>query len=37
METAAQIFGMTFVSVIIICLVITVGDYIIQDIKMKRK
>jgi len=37
MEIFAQIFGMTFVSVIIICLVVTVGDYIIQDIKMKRK
>tara|TARA_R110000851_G_scaffold88962_1_gene194195 strand:- start:237 stop:353 length:117 start_codon:yes stop_codon:yes gene_type:complete len=37
MEIFAQIFGMTFVGVIIVCLVITVGDYIIQDIKMKRK
>ena len=37
METVAQIFGMTFVSIIVICLVVTIGDYIIQDIKMKRK
>tara|TARA_R110002167_G_scaffold347839_2_gene558840 strand:- start:1401 stop:1517 length:117 start_codon:yes stop_codon:yes gene_type:complete len=36
-EQVAQVFGMTFVGVIIVCLVITVGDYIIQDIKMKRK
>ena len=36
-ELVAQVFGMTFVGVIIVCLVITVGDYIIQDIKMKRK
>jgi hypothetical protein len=37
MEQFAQVFGMIFVGVIIVCLVITVGDYIIQDIKMKRK
>jgi hypothetical protein len=36
-EQIAQVLGMTFVSVIIICLVWTIGDYIHQDIKIKRK
>jgi len=37
MDIFAQIFGMTFVSIIIICLVWTVGDYIHQDIKIKKQ
>jgi hypothetical protein len=36
-DTIAMIVGMTFVSVIIICLVFTVGSYIIEDVKLKRK
>ena len=36
-DTIAMIIGMTFVGVIVICLVVTVGDYIIEDIKLKRK
>ena len=35
-DTIAVIFGMTFVGVILICLVWTIGDYIVQGIKMKR-
>jgi len=36
-DTIAMIVGMTFVSIIVICLVVTVGSYIIEDIKLKRK
>jgi len=36
-DTIAMIVGMTFVGVIIVCLVWTVGSYITEDIKLKRK
>ena len=36
-DTIAVIFGMTFVGVILICLVWTIGDYILEDIKLRRK
>tara|TARA_R110000772_G_scaffold231945_1_gene343107 strand:+ start:324 stop:446 length:123 start_codon:yes stop_codon:yes gene_type:complete len=32
----AQIFGFGLVTLILICLVWTVGNYIIEDIKLKR-
>ena len=35
-ETIAQIFGMTFVGIIIVCVVITFGDYIIEDYKLRK-
>ena len=35
-ETVAQIFGITFIGTIIVCLVWTIGDYIIEDIKRKK-
>jgi len=35
-DTIAMIFGMTFVGIILICLVFTIGDFIVRDIKMKR-
>ena len=37
LETIAQVFGMTFIGIIIICLVWTVASYITEDIKLKRK
>ena len=36
-DTIAVIFEMTFVGVILICLVWTIGDYILEDIKLRRK
>ena len=35
-ETIAQVFGMTFVCVILVCLVFTIGEYIREDIKSKK-
>ena len=35
-ELIAQIFGMVFVGVILVCIVITIGEYIEEDIKLKR-
>ena len=35
-ETIAQIFGMTFVTIIIACVVFTFGDYIIEDYKLRK-
>jgi hypothetical protein len=32
-----SVFGMGFVGLILICLVATVGEYISEDIKLKRK
>ena len=36
-EIIIQVFGTTFAGIILICVVFTLGDYIIEDIKMKRK
>jgi hypothetical protein len=36
LELIAQIFGMTFVGVILVCLVYTVSEYIKEDIKSKK-
>ena len=35
-ETAAQIFGTTFVAIILFCMVWTFGTYIAEDIKLKK-
>ena len=35
-ETIAQVFGMVFVGIILVCIVITIGEYIEEDIKLKR-
>ena len=35
-ETIAQIFGMVFVGIIIVCVVITFSDYIIEDYKLRK-
>ncbi len=37
METVAQIFGMTFVCIIIICLVWTIGSYIAEAYSPNNK
>ena len=35
-ELIAQIFGMVFVGVIIVCIVFTFGEYIIEDYKLRK-
>tara|TARA_B100000131_G_C17565820_1_gene388756 strand:+ start:342 stop:464 length:123 start_codon:yes stop_codon:yes gene_type:complete len=35
-ETIAQVFGMVFVGIIIMCIVFTFGEYIIEDYKLKK-
>ena len=35
-EIIAQIFGMVFVGVIIVCIVFTFGEYIIEDYKLRK-
>jgi Na+-transporting methylmalonyl-CoA/oxaloacetate decarboxylase gamma subunit len=32
-----SVFGMGFVGLILVCLVVTVGEYITEDLKLKRK
>tara|TARA_Y100000593_G_scaffold75406_1_gene139125 strand:+ start:430 stop:546 length:117 start_codon:yes stop_codon:yes gene_type:complete len=36
LELIAQIFGMAFICVILVCLVFTVGDIIIENQKRKK-
>ena len=35
-ELIAQIFGMIFVGIILMCIVFTLGDYIIEDYKLRK-
>ena len=35
-ELIAQIFGMVFVGVILVCIVSTFGTYIIEDYKLRK-
>ena len=35
-ELIAQIFGMTFVGIILVCIVFTFGDYIIEDYILRK-
>jgi hypothetical protein len=35
-ELIAQIFGMSFVGIILFCIVWTLGNYISEDIKFKK-
>tara|TARA_R100000995_G_C3423640_1_gene95141 strand:+ start:542 stop:664 length:123 start_codon:yes stop_codon:yes gene_type:complete len=35
-ELIAQVFGMVFVCVILVCIVFTFGEYIIEDYKLRK-
>ena len=35
-ETIAQVFGMIMVGTIIVCIVFTFGNYIIEDYKLRK-